>query len=250
MKFPIDAATTDAFFGHLIANERAQRQMIQALSELLKEAVDMTKGLNIDEDSMPEWLDEATKLLKIQNQIKMENENRIFNEKNGHAQPVTKTLTPEVVNSDYSDVSMGPRSPSDGEYSEAELTRMFGTKSTNKKKSLKEMSEEEINRAPVQELQKLVTQAEEDEIRQDNSNEIYKVKARVGNLAVSISGGNLTPVGTMMVNSFVHVVKDLYDFADTLTDNEIKSKLYDRIRKHESMPGTLIAAASAGVRMK
>ena len=247
----MDAVTTNTFFGHLIANERAQRQMIQALTELLKEAMEGSEMASEDGET-PDWYYEAKTLIKIQAKIKMENENRLFNEKNGHAEPIARTLTPEVANSDYSDVSMGPKSPSDGEYSEAELSRMFGDKAASKpnKKGLKEMSEDEINRVPVQDLQKLVTEAEAEEIRQDNSNEIYKVKARVANLAVSISGGNLTPVGTMMVNSFVHVVKDLYDFADTLTDKELGIRLSERIRRHESMPGNLISAASSGVKVK
>lgn len=93
-------------------------------------------------------------------------------------------------------------------------------------------------------------QIEEWERKQENANDIWKVKSRVQNLASGISGGNLTAVGTMMVNSFVHVVKDLYDFAETIPDKSLRIALIERVRKHESMPGTLIAAASAGVKSK
>lgn len=267
MKFPIDAVTADAFFGHLVAHERAQRQMVQALTELLKEAIESAEMASEDGEA-PDWHYEAVKLLEIQAKIKMENETRLFNEKNGHGTPISTLLTPEVAKTDYSGVKLSPQQITDpelnqqianaesgfgGELSEAELARMFreGTKKAPaKKQTLKTMSKEEINRLPVHELQKLVIEAEEEEFRQDNSNDLYKIKGRVQNLAVGISGGNLTAVGEMMVNSFVHVVKDLYDFADTLQDKETRAKLYERIKKHESMPGTLIAAAAGGVKVK
>lgn len=266
MKYPIDAITTETFLGHLVQHDRAQRQMIHALTILIQEAMSEPGA---DET---EWFDEAKALLKAQAAIKMEHENRAFNAKNGHHEKhdvkvnVSADVQPIIPIGDnvtFQGVQIGPEENArlnqsekgfGEEMSEAELERLFSEKSKPKapkpQKRLKDMSDSEISRTPVQELQKLVDAAEAEERQQDMSNDIYKVKARVSNLAVSISGGNLTPVGEMMVNSFVHVVKDLYDFAENLQDREIRSRLMERIRKHESMPGTLISAASAGVRMK
>lgn len=80
-----------------------------------------------------------------------------------------------------------------------------------------------------------------------NSNDIYRIAARVKNLAAG--NGSLTPVGEMMCNSFVHVLKAIYDFSETLPEPQ-KTQLGDLLRKHEDMPANLIAAAGAGVRNK
>lgn len=267
MKYPIDPLTAETMFGHLIASDRAQRQLILALSGLLREAM----GEMGSEDTP--WYDEAEKLFKIQHAIKMDHETRIFNAKNGHPEnhtvkiegpidigpmpPGEVTYVPGVKIDPEMSARMTEAEKGFGEeMSEADLARHFNesTKRNRPKETkprrLKDMSQSEINHTSPEELQKLVDEAEEEEHRQENSTDIYKIKGRIQNLAVSISGGNLTPVGEMMVNSFVHVVKDLYDFADTLTDNEIRNKLIEKVKKHESMPGTLIAAASAGVKVK
>lgn len=81
------------------------------------------------------------------------------------------------------------------------------------------------------------------EEKQNNSTEIYKIKARVANLARA-DGGALTPVGDMLCNLFVHVLKELYDFADTIHDEKMKIKLISLIQKHENMPSKLINAAN------
>jgi hypothetical protein len=79
----------------------------------------------------------------------------------------------------------------------------------------------------------------EEEKRQDNSTEIYKVAARVKNLA---RGGEatLTPAGEALCNVFVHVLKDLYLFSETL-DSTKREELYNLLRIHEGMPGKLIS---------
>ncbi len=97
-----------------------------------------------------------------------------------------------------------------------------------------------------QNLEELKTINEWEE-QQDNSNDLYKIKARVANLARA-NGASITPVGEMMVNTFVHVLKSLYDFADTIEDKNIRIKLIQKIRSHEGMPATLINAASVGVK--
>lgn len=77
------------------------------------------------------------------------------------------------------------------------------------------------------------------EFQQDNSNDLYKVKARVANLARN-GTLSLTPVGEMLVNSYVHVLLDLYGFAESITDENVKIQLINKIRSHEDMPGKLI----------
>ena len=121
--------------------------------------------------------------------------------------------------------------------SEAELARMFKEKRATKEvkklgKSLKEMSLEEI---------------EDWESAQDNSNDIYKIKARIANLARG-PGMALTSVGEILCNSFVHMLKALYDFAETIQDKPTKIQLIAIIRNQEGVPGTIIAAAGAGVK--
>lgn len=263
MKYPIDPLTTETMFGHLIQNDRAQKQLILALSGLLREAMD-----EMGADDTP-WYDEAQKLFKIQHAIKMDHETRLFNAKNGHPDKsqVEITVIAETGKTDalneqvnVAGITINPEmnvrlneaeKDFGGEMSEEDLARLFGEQSRRpkpKQKKLKDMSQGEINRTSPEELQKLVDEAEEDERAQENSNDIYKIKGRVQNLAVGISGGNLTPVGEMMVNTFVHVIKDLYDFAETLPDKNTRVMLTERIRKHEGMPGNLIHAASAGVK--
>lgn len=254
MKYPIDGLTTETFFGHLIASDRANRQMIQALTLLLTEAMN-EMGM---EDT--EWYDEAKKMLELQKRLKVEHENRLFNAKNGHQDKSSVEVTvveagkidssndiihvpgikiDPAMNAKLNEVEKGFGE----EMSEDDLAQHFREKpkkklvhgvDMSKKHPFKGMSLEEI---------------EEWEAKQDNSNDIYKIKARVQNL-VSGTGGSLTAVGEMMVNSFVHVAKDLYDFAETLPDKEIKIKLIERVRKHEGMPASLISAVSGGVRIK
>lgn len=254
MKYPIDAITTEHLLGQLITHERAQRALITSLSLLLADAM---AAAEYDDEG---WYVEAKAFLKAQKQLKADHETRLFNEKNGHAEKNETKLTPETANKAYQNTMPAfglvniedpelaqklnqTESKFGEELSESELERMFGEK---KKPRLKKgVDLEEVNpfhNMTLEEINKW-------EAEQNNSNDIYKVKARVANLARS-SGGSLTPVGEMMVNTFVHVVMDLYAFADTIPDKEMRIKLIERVRKHEGMPGTLIDAATAGVRNK
>lgn len=90
---------------------------------------------------------------------------------------------------------------------------------------------------------------EEWENQQNNSTDIYKIKARVANLARK-NGASLTPVGEMMINSFVHLFKALYDFSDSIQDKETKTKLIELVRKHENVPAQLIATVTPKGRKK
>lgn len=259
MKYPIDSQTTEKFFSHLMAHDRAQRQMIQALTLLLTEAIgDSTKYYPAEE---MEWHQEAHKLLDLQKKLSVEHENRIFNEKNGVAEKTSNII---ATQESYADImpSLGfmglsgqiedPKLNANinerekvlgEEMSEEEIARLFREKPKRAAKDDIDMSKKEPFKGMTLE------EIKEWERKQDNANDIYKVKARVQNL-VAATGGSLTAVGEMMVNSFVHVAKDLYDFAEHIPDQSLKIQLIERVRKHEGMPANLISAVNAGVKIK
>lgn len=244
MRYPLDVLTFEKILGQITAQERAQRQMIVALTFLLSEAMEASEMAGEDGEA-PDWYWEAEKLLDLQKRIKTQNENRIFDEGNGY-----KTETSHIpVNTGMDTKTNAIFNEAEakefgGEMSEEEIAKMFNSKPTKKLTNGIDLSAKEPFKGMTLE------QIKEWERKQENSNDIYKVKARVANLAVGSAGAALTPVGVMMVNTFVHVVKDLYDFAETIQDDQMRVNLIHRIRKHEGMPGVLIAAATAGVRDK
>lgn len=79
----------------------------------------------------------------------------------------------------------------------------------------------------------------------NNSDDIYKIAARIKNLARG-SRRNLTPHGEMLCNSFVHVLKSFYEFAETLPD-PYREKLHRLTRAKEGVPGDIIAASMVNV---
>ncbi len=256
MKYPIDPITTEHIFGQLIIHERSQRQIITALSLLLQDAMDDA----LDEQTTSPWFKEARDFLKAQNSLKKDHETRIFNEKNGHVQPETVKLTPEVANKNYQNTmpTFGLGQIEDhefnkklneheasfgGEMSEEDIEKMFNERPKRKKKDRVDLSDGK----PFKNMS--LEEIEDWESKQNNSNDIYKIKARVANLARS-GGGSLTAVGEMLCNSFVHVAKDLYEFADTISDKSLRIQLIERIRKHEGMPAQLIAATAVNVKVK
>lgn len=272
MRYPIDQQTTNTFLSHIVAHERAQRDMIQAFNILLSEATESMRNSDLAPEDYPDWYDEAEKLLILQKKLKLDHDNRIFNEKNGHytgglaegqmiasfigaAETIrpngdgTETIVPGIQNfgqikDPQVNANINEREKALGEeLSEADIARMFGEKTKKKLTNGVDLSAKE----PFKGMS--IEQIEEWEQKQDNSNDIYKVKARVSNLAAA-TGGSLTAVGEMMVNSFVHVVKDLYDFADTIQDKSLRIQLIERVKKHEGMPGALIDATKSGVKIK
>lgn len=118
---------------------------------------------------------------------------------------------------------------------EEEVAAHFGEPPPEKKvvKSVNEMTLEEI---------------ESLEKGKDNSNDIYKISARVKNLARG-TNVKLTPVGDALCNTYTHVLKSFYDFANTL-DSQTKNRFVNLIRSHEKMPGDVIASANTGVKTK
>lgn len=223
MKYPLDDQTFAETMTRIYEHNKGQSAAITRLTELLSEAMDR------EEDAECGWYSECEEVLKELHALKMYHDSRRFNEGNGHYEP--KEAAAEVFRDG------APDTPEGGEMSEEELSRIFKEKRATKEvkklgKSLKEMSLEEI---------------ESWEAAQDNSNDIYKIKARIANLARG-PGMSLTPVGEILCNSFVHTLKALYDFADTIQDKTLKIQLTKIIRNQESVPGTIIAAAGAGVK--
>lgn len=100
-------------------------------------------------------------------------------------------------------------------------------------------------KVPVLETKEEVEKWEEEQL---NSSDIYRIAARVKNLARG-TGASLTSAGEALCNSYVHIFKDLYDFAETIPD-PYKGNLIELVRKHEGTPANLIAALGSGVRKK
>jgi len=227
MKFPLDPTTYVETVGRIIEHEKTQTLVIQKMGDLLFSAMDTGNP----DDS---WYRESEELLKDLSALKAYHDLRRFNESNFQAQMPKETEGPFSGSMSVPDEE---HSFDESEMSEEDLARHFKEKRkvhTETKKTLKNMTLEEI---------------ESWEKDQENSNDIYKIKARVANLARG-GGASLTPQGEMLVNTFVHVIKAFYDFSEKLEDKSIKVQLDQLIRSQEGMPGNLIAAAGVGVRQK
>jgi hypothetical protein len=88
-------------------------------------------------------------------------------------------------------------------------------------------------------------EAKEWEDKHNNSNDIYKVNARVRNLARG-GGASLTAMGEMLCNTYTHVLVALYAFAEKTKDEQLAAL----VRSHENMPANVIYAAKAGVKIE
>lgn len=232
MKYPLDTPTYIEKLSEVLEHEKSQQFLIAKMASILHDAVHCTS----EDDAQQPWYAEADKLLEDLKYLKNYHESRRFNEANHKAQqpkeqdgPIV-SASPAIEDADF-DLAQS-------EMSEDDLARHFKEKKNRKQvekpKPLEKMSLDEI---------------ESWEKQQDNSNDIYKIKARVANLARG-PGVSLTPQGEMLCNTYVHVLKALYDFAETIEDKTIKIALTKAIRDQEGMPGTLISAAGAGVKMK
>jgi hypothetical protein len=263
MKYPLDQTTFNETVTHLVSHANMQTILIGKLLELVNGAMDASEH---DDD---DWYQEAETLIEDLQKLEMEHESRRWNEANYQSQvsagavkkpPVIPQARPRVVthlaeqpipvdpviaglqNIQF-DIAMDQKANKaeeefGGEMSEEDLARHFNQKREKKKKEelkkLHQMSLEEIS---------------EWERNQDNSNDIYKIKARIANLARG-NNASLTKQGEQLVNTYVHVIKSFYDFADTIEDKTIKISLIKLIKANEGMPGNLIAAAGAGVTTK
>lgn len=237
-KYPLDGQAIQDIVKDILQHNIAQLTIIQKLETLLQDAVDSTE----DEDQ--EWYQDAEEMLQSFRARKTEYENHRFNQSNGHnlsqnspgiEVPPLPAVAANAVIDPLKEAQLNALEAGEGEMDEAEVAKIFNEKPPKKKKekSFKKMSLEEI---------------EDWEKAQDNSNDIYKVSARVKNLARAAVKGNLTQQGDMVVNMFTHLFKSFYDFAETVSDKETKIKLIEMTRKQEELPGSLLSALGSGVR--
>lgn len=272
MKYPLDQATFNECLTHIVSHSNMQTVLIDKLSQILNSAMDASEH---DDD---DWYKEANDLLKDLQELKIHHETRRWNESNYQNQMnagAIKTTLPVVYSPKSKVVKHLAEQPEIGkatrindsndhivglkglqfdvtldmkanveeakfgpEMTEEDLARHFSQKRTKKKKEepkrLNEMTMDEIG---------------EWERKQDNATDLYKVAARVKNLARG-SNASLTEQGEMLCNTYTHVMKAFYDFAEKIEDKTTKISLINLIREQEGMPGTLIAAAGAGVKRK
>lgn len=123
-----------------------------------------------------------------------------------------------------------------GEMSPSEIAQLFGEQTPSSKVNGVDMSiKDPFHGMTLDEINEWEKTVEE-------SNNIYKIKARLQNHW----GGELTPAGEALLNTFAHIFKDLYTFAGTIYEKEIRNSLVERIKKHEKAPAGLIATTARG----
>ena len=235
MKYPLDNQGIEEIAHDVILHHRAQNQVIGKLIEILADA--MAEG---DPDS--EWYDDAQKLVKEHRQRQIDFDNHRFNQKNGHfvgeRSPYAADPSERIATAPFTDeVNIVESS---GEMSADEVAQIFQEKEPKKIK-LKKKKEKKLNKMTIEEIESW-------ERAQDNSNDIYKVAARVKNAARMAVKGNLTAQGDMVCNTFTHLIKAFYDFAETVPDKETKVRLSQLVKKQEEAPANLICALTAGVK--
>lgn len=274
MKYPLDQATFNETIGHLISHANMQTVLIEQLSQLLTHAMDASEH---DDD---DWFVDAEKLFKDLRSLKGEHDTRRWNEMNYQNQsnagaykaPPMPRLPVPVTAKVVKHLAEQPMEPGKIQRVEdqgnivglegLQFNESLNMKANQVEKEFgAEMSEEELERMFSQKRNKIkkvqpkglsdmtMEEIEDLERKQDNSTDIYKIAARVKNLA---RGGNasLTEQGEMLCNTYCHVMKAFYDFADKIQDKNTKVQLISLIRDQEHMPGTLIQAAGAGVKKK
>ena len=234
-KYPLDTQAIEEISRDLVLHQKAQELATSKLIGLLLE------GMSEPGMDDTEWHEDAEKYLKELKIRKTDYETHRFNQKNGHNIKEKSPYAPTPEEAGYKldpmqEAKLNAKEADFGEeMSEDDLAAHFNVPPPKKKKgkSLSTMSLEEIN---------------EWEAKQNNSSDIYKVSARIKNLARSACGGNLTAQGDMLVNSFTHMIKAFYDFAETIEDKDVKIKLVELARKQEEVPGSLLSALGVGVK--
>lgn len=269
MKYPLDDQTLNESINHVIQHMNAQKLTITLLTGLLIEAMADADDSQVDND----WYQESEKFLKLQKALQNDHANRLFDEDNLRKargmlpkdRPKAPPLMPAALAKAVAPIPDAPPIP-DG--LPTDVFDAMADAATNKIEAGfgEEMGERELaahfsepmkrrqRRAEVIKSGKkdglsgmTMEEIEQWEAKQNNSNDIYKIKARVANIARG-GGGSLTEQGEMLCNTFVHVLKALYDFADNIEDKTLRIRLIELIRKQEGMPGNLISAAGAGVK--
>lgn len=248
----MDSATFIETANQLLEHNKTQENLVNRVCGLLKESMSY-----VEEGEEEEWYFQAQTLFVDLHALQMYHESRRFNEDNFRKQfgYEPKARVADSINRINEPVDIPVLEPQDdhGEMSETELNKLFNGnrevkrhKQASSKRGLRQMSEREIASTSIDKLKELVADATIEEHAMDNSTDIYKIKARVANLARG-PGMQLTPQGEQLCNTFVHVLKSLYDFADRVHEEKTRTSLIKLIRSHETMPSVLIAAAGAGV---
>ena len=278
MKYPLDQATFNETVSHLVSHANMQTVLIDKMSDLLNGAMQASEH---DDD---DWYKEAGILLEDLTKLQVDHESRRWNEANYQNQVdagvfkkpknfvipprsrVVKHLAQQETSAEPNGFPVAPLDtiidPVVAGLQNIQFDVAMDAKASKQEESFgEEMSEEELGRhfnqrrvkkkkdEPKRPHQMTMEEILAWEAKQDNSNDLYKIKARVANLA---RGGNasLTKQGEMLTNCYVHVLKAFYDFAETIEDKTVKISLINLIRSNEGMPGNLIAAAGAGVTIK
>lgn len=236
-KYPLDARAIQDISRDLVQNDAANREVITTLAQFLVLAMEDATENDI-EDS--DWYEDANLFLQSLNKRTMDFETHRFNQKNNHFVGKVSPYEDSRPMDLYQEGKLNAMESEFGEeLSESDIAQFFKEPviKTKKKKTkkLEKMSLEEI---------------ESWEKQQDNSNDIYKVSARIKNLARQGAGANLTTAGDVLCNSHTHLCKAFYDFAETIQDKDTKIKLIDLVRNNEGMVANVISALSAGVSIK
>jgi hypothetical protein len=238
-KYPLDAQAIEEMSRDILLHDRAQQKMIHVLMGLLGEAMSEP---DVEDSS---WYEDAKDILSSLSKRKMDFENHRFNQSNGYNVKEKSPYQPSPEERKITNIDLMTENELNAieagfgeEMNEDELASLFGEKKPKKKKKTKK-----IEKMSLEEIESW-------EAAQENSNDIYKVSARIKNSARMAVKANLTAQGDMVVNTFTHLIKALYDFADTIKDRETKVKLVELTKKQEELPGNLLVALGAGVTLK
>jgi hypothetical protein len=245
MKYPLDEQGIKDIAEDIVQNHRAQMTLIGDLSELLRTAMECVSEEDADEHP---WLDDANTLLSSLVSRRVEFENHRFNQKNGY-NTTSRSPFPAAPHEHIGPIDIKKEAELNaheaqefgGEMSEAEIANLFRDKPAIKSIVKKKKKQPKLNKMSLSEIENW-------EAAQDNATDIYKVSARIKNAARMAVKANLTPQGDMIANTFTHVVKGIYDLADTVPDKEIRMKLTKFARSQEEGAAGLISALSSGVR--
>lgn len=239
--FPLDQKSVEELTGGfnllsktILLHDREQRAQIQTLKQFVMEA------MQFEGAAETAWFEDVQDFLNESWKIANEQEGARFNRSNGHKIPRSYETPAEIVKrvADASESDFEEKkSSSSEEMTEEDLGAHFGTTPTPKPR--KDRLRKPLSKMSVEELDDLQKAEEE---AADNSNDIYKVKARVANLA-RMNGVVLTPQGEMLVNTYVHSLLALYSFAESIKDKGTREALIKVIRAQESMPANLIKVA-------
>jgi uncharacterized protein (UPF0305 family) len=230
-RYPLDSAGIHDLASDVIRSSNVQNHIIGKLSNFLREAMTYVP------DERQDWYVEADELIQEIHRRKIDFENLRFDQHNGHKL--------EQKSPYEDDVQLNPGMNIELEHELNTVEEDFGESMSEEELAayFKEPLPKKAKKEAVKPIDKMSLEEIQDwESKQDNSNDIYKISARVKNLARSDGQAALTPVGDALCNIYTHVLKSFYDFADTIQDKETKIRLIKLIQSQEGMPGNVISA--------